>query len=170
MLAIKKVPFTSNTFKKERLTLVVLLFSALALFLFYVASSSRNQSRYAQVPSFASKAVNLTPEERAQAFNQWKKDVFAFSSINEAMKVGPFEIKEPKHPLVNGSLAGVYLTKDENINEREVYLYYGNPSNPIVILERKTNPPVDYHALYTEMIEWKKRDMPKMTPTLSLLK
>jgi hypothetical protein len=69
MLAIKKVSYASNTFKKESLILVILLFSAIALSLFYVTSYSGNQSKYAQVPSFASKAVSLTPEEREQIFN-----------------------------------------------------------------------------------------------------
>lgn len=135
-----------------------------------MTSYSGNQSKYAQVPSFASKAVSLTPEEREQIFNQWKKDVIAFSSIKEANEVSAFKIREPSHPLLNDLLTGVYVTKNENINEREVYLYYGNPSNPIVILERKANPPVDYCALYNEMIEWKEKGYAKNDANPTLVK
>jgi hypothetical protein len=170
MFAIKDVHTASNKLEGVRLILAILLLLAISVSLFYLKLYSTNESKYARTSSLASKAVSFTPEERVQIFNQWKKDVFAFTSIIEANKVSAFTIRKPSHPTLNGLLTGVYVTKDENPTEREVYLYFGDPSNPIVILQRKANAPVDYEVLYKEMLEWKEKGYAKNDADPKLVK
>ena len=82
--------------------------------------------------SQAAKYVMLSDAERRQLFEQWARKQLFFTSAEEASKHLPFELKLPKSPKV-GKLSAIYVTRDENPEEREVCVVFDEPYKGIIL-------------------------------------
>ncbi len=153
-----------NFEKKTKFLLLAFLLVLVVFVVFFFRSFFLQQglfSRRAITDSVSSKVVGLRPEERKAMSEKMYSNMLSFSSVRAASKEVAFSIREPKYPLLKDKLLKVYVTPDSKKEEREVYLIYEEDVNPLVILERKAVPPVDYEALYREMIEWKENGYAK---------
>lgn len=140
--------------------LISFLFIALSI---YALSKALTPNTYSIGTPAAKFIANQTPQEKAKAFEKWRKeDVLKFSSAEEASKKAGFKVKLPKRLLGKERLIGTFVTKDEIPSEREVYIVFKDPVNPILlILRNRATIPIDYEKEYNQMLEDKRKGYAK---------
>lgn len=74
--------------------------------------------------------LQLSDEERREAFKSWAKNQYFFLSEAEASKMLPFKLKLPKSAFC-GELKGIYVSKETMPEERTVKVFYQDEVNGI---------------------------------------
>lgn len=109
--------------------------------IFAVLTRGDSQNKDTQVQGVGTFAPNMSDEERRELFKSWAKEQDFFPSATEANEALPFKLRLPKSDLC-GELKGIYLTKAERPEDREIYVYYGDEVNGIRIeVQKEPNPP-----------------------------